>query len=229
MKTEDFIVGLAREAHPVRRLPPPWRRARLWAVATAIYLAAVVVFMAPPDRLATAFGDLRFLFEQVAAALVGLTASAAALATVVPGHSRRVLIAPIAASLLWIATVAIGGWHDALRYGAAGTGLQTDWPCMVAITMIAIPPAVALVRMLQYGAPLTSRLTLALAALSAAGFANVAACVMRPHESTLTVLLWHGTLALVLCGIAALLGTSVLNWSRAASSHQRTRQPSSGA
>jgi len=229
MKTEDFIVGLAREAHPVRRLGHPWRRAALWTVATAIYLAIVVVFMAPPDRLAAAFGDLRFLFGQLAAVVVGLTASAAALATVVPGYSRRVVMAPIAALLVWIATVGISGWHDALRYGASGVGLQTDWPCMRAITMIAIPPAVALVRMLQYGAPLTSRLTLSLAALSAAGLGNVAACVIRPHESTLTVLLWHGTLALLLCGFAALLGTSVLNWSRVVSSQVRTRHPSSQA
>src|SRR5688572_8449118 len=97
MKTEDLIVGLARDVRPVRRLRHPWLRASMWVAATTIFLAGVVLFMAPPGHLIAAFTDLAFLFEQLAAGLVGLTAAAAALGTVVPGRSRRVFIAPIAA------------------------------------------------------------------------------------------------------------------------------------
>jgi hypothetical protein len=212
MKTEDLIVGLARDAGPVQRLRHPWLRATVWVAATTAYLAGVVLFMAPPGRLVAAFGDPRFSLEQLAAGLVGLTAGAAALATVVPGYGRRVLIAPIAAGVLWIGIVASGGVQELLRYGATGFPLRTDWPCVVAIVMIGALPAVALVGMLRRGAPLAPRMTLVLAVLSAAALANVVACVIRPHDTSITVLLWHGTTVLALSCAAGVLGTSVLPW-----------------
>ena len=212
MKTDDLIVGLARDARPVQRLRPPWRRAIAWVAATTVYLTGVALFMGPPGRVLAAFGDLRFLLEQLAAGLLGLTAGAAALATVVPGYGRRVLIAPIAAALVWIAAVATGGAQDLLRYGASGIPLHADWPCVVAIVMTGAVPAVALVRMLRRGAPLAPRMTLVLAGLSTAALANVIACLVRPHDTSITVLLWHGTTVLAVCGAAGVLGTSVLKW-----------------
>jgi hypothetical protein len=220
MKTEDLIVGLAREAGPVQRLRHPWLRATGWVAATTTYLAAVVLFMAAPGRLVAAFGDPRFSFEQLAAGLVGLTAGAAALATVVPGYGRRVWIAPIAAGVMWIAILAIGGVQDLLRYGTTGIPLHTDWPCVVAIVTTGALPALALVGMLRRGAPLAPRMTLVLAALSAAALANVIACIARPHDSSITVLLWHGTTVLGLCGVGGLLGTSVLKWTWSPSHHR---------
>ena len=223
MKTEDLIVGLARDSGLVRRLPHPWVRAAVWVTATTIYLAGLVLFMAPPGRLGAAFVDLRFSFEQVAAGLVGLTAGAAALTTVVPGRSRRVLVAPIVAGVLWSGTVAFGGVQDALQYGATGIPLRTDWPCVAAIVLTGSLPAAGLVHMLRRGAPLTPRITVALAVLAAAAFANVTACLVRPHDSSLTVLVWHGTSVLALCGVAGVLGTSVLKWSW--STHLEGTQP----
>jgi len=209
MKTEDLMAGLARDVRPVRRLRHPWLRATTWVAATTIYLAAVVLLMAPPGR------GLRF--EQLAAGLVGLTAGAAALATIVPGRSRRVFMAPIAAGALWITIVAIGCVQDALRYRATAIPIQMDWPCVAAIVMIGALPAVALVHMLRRGAPLTPRITLALAALSVAALANASACLVRQHDTSITVLLWHGTTVLALCGAAGLLGTSLLKWTWSAS------------
>jgi hypothetical protein len=212
MKTEDLIVGLARDASPVQRLRHPWLRATVWVAATTVYLAGVVLFMAPAGRLGAAFADPRFSFEQFAAGLVGLTAGAAALASVVPGSGRRILIAPIAAGVLWMAIVAIGVVQDLLRYGTTGIPLHTDWPCVVAIVMIGALPAIALVGMLRRGAPLAPRMTLFLATLSAAALANVSACLMVPHDTSITVLLWHGTTALALACGAGVVGTSVLDW-----------------
>jgi hypothetical protein len=118
MKTEDLIVSLARDVRSVRRLRHPWRRAAMWTAATTIYLAAVVLLMAPPGRLTARF-ELRFSFEQLAAGLLGLTAAAA----VIPGYRRRIFIAPIAMIVLWTAIVAMGSRQDLLRYGSTGVPL----------------------------------------------------------------------------------------------------------
>jgi hypothetical protein len=223
MKTEDLIVELARDAVPVQRLRHPWLRASVWVSATTAYLAAVAMAMASPDRLIAAFGDLRFTLEQLAAALIGLTAGAAALALVIPGNGRRVLIAPVGACVLWIAIVAIDGAQDLLRYGQNGIPLQTDWPCVVAIVMVGALPAAGLIWMLRRGAPLSPRMTLLLAALSAAALANVIACLVRPHDTSFTVLLWHGATIVSLCGLGSVLGPSMLKWTLV-DSHHRIRR-----
>jgi hypothetical protein len=212
MKTEDLIDGLARDIQPVRRLWNPWFRATVWVAATSVYLAAMAAITSPPGRLVSGFADLRFSLEQLAAAILGLTAGAAALGIVVPGRSFRILIAPIVAATLWLAIVVAGGVQDALRYGATGIPIQTDWPCVAAIVVGGALPAVALAYMLRRGAPLTPGLTLALAALSAASLANVSACLVRPHDTSVTVLLWHGSTLLLVCTIAGWFGSRVLRW-----------------
>jgi hypothetical protein len=213
MKTDDLIVDLARTVRPVRRLPHPWMRAALWAAATTIYLAGIVLWMAPRGRLDAASADVRLLFEQLAAGLVGLTAAAAAFATIVPGRRRGVFLVPIAAAgLFWIGVVAIGSVQDALRYGAAGIPLQTDWPCVGAMIVISALPAAALVHMLRRGAPLVPRVTLALAALSATALASASVCLVHPHDTSVTVLLWHGLSVSILTGLAWLFGAYVMKW-----------------
>ena len=82
-------------------------------------------------------------------------------------------------------------------------------------------PAAGLLHMLRQGAPVTPHLTMALAALSAVALANVTACLVRSHDSSVTVLLWHGTSALVIAGVAALLGSSILKWTRPVSPDRR--------
>lgn len=222
MKTEELIEDLAREVEPVRRLRHPWLRATLWLAGTTVYLWAVVLTMSPPGQLVVGFADLRFTLEQLAAVLIGLTAAAAAFSTVVPGRNSRVLLAPIAAGGLWLAIVVIGCAQDVLRYGTSSIALETDWPCVTAMLMGGVPPAIALVLMLRHGAPLAPRITVALAGLSAAALANVAACLVRVHDSSMTVLLWHGTTLLLLCVTAGVLGTSVLKWTSSVAPSPRT-------
>ena len=212
MKTEDLLVALARDAKPLQRLRHPWHRGAMWAAATCVYLAGIALFLAPAERIGDAFVDVRFAIEQVVAIVVGVTAAAAALATTVPGYGSRVLIAPIAAGILWIGIVAIGGLPDLLRYEASEILFRTDWPCVMAIVVTGALPAVGLFRMVRRGAPVTPRVTMALVALSAAILANVIACLVRAHDSSVTVLLWHGTLALAITTAAAFLGTSMLKW-----------------
>ena len=201
MKTEDLIDSLARDVEPVRRLRHPWLRTAAWLAATVAYLYGVVLMMSPRAPLMAGFADPRFSLEQLAAVLIGLTAGAAALSTVIPGRSPRVLLAPIAAGVLWIAVVVVGCAQDVLRYGTS-IPLESDWRCLPYMLVGGLPPAGALALMLRRGAPLTPRLTLALAGLSAAALANVTSCLVSVHDTSITVLLWHGT-TIVLLGVVA--------------------------
>lgn len=81
--TDEVIRRLAARATPVQPLAAPWRRAAVWVGVSVAYVAAVclVLWGESPAPLA----DGRFVIEQVAALLTGITAAIAAFATTVPG------------------------------------------------------------------------------------------------------------------------------------------------
>jgi hypothetical protein len=66
--------------------------------------------------------------------------------------------------------------------------------------------------MLRRGAPLTPNLTVGLAALAALSFANIEACLTRPHAFALTGLLWHGGTVAAIATLCALMGHRWLRW-----------------
>ncbi len=69
--------------------------------------------------------------------------------------------------------------------------------------------------MLRRGAPLTPRLSALLAGVAALSVGNLEACVSRPHQFGITVLVWHGmTTALMLVALSQ-TGRGFLTWKRA--------------
>jgi hypothetical protein len=209
MKTEQLIAGLARDARAVQRIAPTWRRTCVWALATALYLALLTIAMSPRDDLAVRMADARFMVEQAAALLTGLTAAAAALASVIPGYRREVILVPIGLAVCWIALVAIGAVQDVRAGGAVFGG---DWQCVATVLGGAALPAILMARMIRRGAPVSPRATAGLAALAAAGLGNLGACLFHPHSSNLIVLVWHCGLVAALAFGAALLGRTLLPW-----------------
>ncbi|NOT43503.1 MAG: DUF1109 family protein [Acidobacteria bacterium] len=77
-------------------------------------------------------------------------------------------------------------------------------------------PAVALVRMLRRGVPLSPHLTAALGALGAAGVGNVGICLFHPHTSNLVILVWHCGTVLALALLVGASGGWWLRWSEPA-------------
>jgi hypothetical protein len=211
MKTEQLIVDLARDARPVRPLRRPWRRTAAWAAAGIAYLAVLIALMPVRGDLALRMQDPRFIVEQVAALLTGVTAAAAAFATSVPGHRRAILWAPFVALAVWLGAVVIGVAQDAAR-APGEVVFQADWGCVATILIGAAVPAAVMASMIRRGAPVSPRLTAALAALAAAGLGNVGICIFHPHSSNLVILLWHCGTVLLIAAMAGALGASLLRW-----------------
>ena len=140
MRTDELIARLALDARPVRPLPEPRMRATLWLAASAAYVLLLIALMSPdPARLAGIRAP-RFWLEQLAAFATAITAAVAALASVIPGRSRRAWLLPIAPLLLWIATLAWGCIGDVTGKGLGGMTVYSDWPCLVAMmTGAALP------------------------------------------------------------------------------------------
>jgi hypothetical protein len=153
--------------------------------------------------------DPLFMLEQAAALLTGVTAAAAAFATIVPGYRRSVILIPLAFCALWIGLVAAGALRDTR---AAGVLLDGDWRCVTTVLAGAALPALLMTRMIRRGAPVRPRTTAGLSALAALGLGNLGACLFHPHSSNLIVLVWHCGVVVAVAGGAALVGRALLPW-----------------
>ncbi len=211
MDTDHLLRTLTDDLAPVRPLGPPWRRGIAWTACGVLSLVVLAWVMSLRDDLGARIQDPRFLIEQAAALLTGVTAAVAAFATVVPGHRRRVLWLPVAFSAVWVATVGLGVMRD-LPAATHALFNQTDWRCVWAILAGAAAPASAMVVMLRRGVPLTPHVTAALGGLAAVGLGNIGACLLNPHSSSVLVLTWHCGTALVVVALAGITGRHLLRW-----------------
>jgi hypothetical protein len=212
MDTERFIRTLAAHVEPVRPLDRPWRRTIVWTVVGAVYLVILVWLMSVRDDLGARMHDWRFLIEQSVALLTGVTAAAAAFATVVPGHRRHTVWLALVSAAVWVAIVALGGLRDLQSAAPADVIFQADWGCVWTVLIGAAVPAGAMATMLRRGVPLSPRLTAALGGLAAAGLGNLGVCLFHAHSSNLVVLVWHCGTVLAVSAVAGIAGGRLLRW-----------------
>jgi hypothetical protein len=210
MNTEDLITRLGDTLGPVRPLAPPWRRAAAWLACAAAYVCGVALIAWARGRsLEGAGADVA---QQGALIATAVSAAVAAFASVVPASDRRVLGIPLIPGMLVMAAVVWGCIFDLRTLGTLGIGHETDWPCVVSITLGGALLWSLGVAMLRRGAPLTPRVSSLLAGVAAFSVANLEACLSRSHAFTITVLLWHGMTTALFVAALAQLGRGLLTW-----------------
>ncbi|MGE0445865.1 MAG: NrsF family protein [Vicinamibacterales bacterium] len=210
METRELIASLARDAGPVEPLPAPGRRATAWLAGAALYVAAfaVLAFLRNPAGPAT---EPLYWLQRGTSALLALTAAVAAFRSVVPGRTPAVGW-PLAAAAAWAVTVIGGTVHDVRSLGTLGLAGQTDWPCVVSLSVGGGLLWTALWSMLTRGAPLTPGLTAALGGLAAVAVANIGACVLQPHAFNSVILVWHGLTAAAVIALLTAIGGRMFTW-----------------
>ena len=212
MKTDELIDRLGRDVPVASPLPAPGTRTAVWMVWAVTYLVVGAAMMfAVMSPVAVTPTPLYFL-QQSAALVTGILAARAALASVIPGSNDRVWVLPAIGVAVWVAALLWAGVRDLQAFGTLGVTSQSDWPCVASMTAGGLVVGAPLVWMLRRGAPLTPNLTVGLAALAALSFANVEACLTRPHAFALTVLLWHGGTVAAIAALCALMGHRWLRW-----------------
>jgi hypothetical protein len=212
MKTEDLITQLVGNTSPVRPLRRPWTRGVVWFACAVAYLGvAVALAFARKAHLATT-GDPVYVIQQIALLGTAVTAAMAACASVVPGAGRRTNLLPIVPGAVWLATLAGACLSDLRAHGTLGLASQSDWPCVISMTVGGAVLWGILAVMLRRGAPMTPRLTGVLSGIAALSIANIEACLTRPHPFNTVVLVWHGLTSIVLITLLARVGQQVWRW-----------------
>jgi hypothetical protein len=207
--TDDLLRRLAAAGTPARPLARPWARAAIWCAASLSYAGLLSVVW--PRYGAGLLMDRSFAIEQAAALATAVTAAAAAFATVVPGYSRRLLLAPLVPLIVWAGSLGRTCAHD---WSASGSlpPILIHWFCLPATVIAGLVPAIAIVAMLRHGAPMTPRLTTAFAGLAVAGIANVGGRFVHPLDASFVVLAWHFAAVFALAAAASSLGDRVFSW-----------------
>lgn len=214
MRTDELILELASKPARTRRLAPPWRRAALWLMVSAFYMA-IVIILRPVGFSGAGFSDPRFVIEQIATLTTAVTAAIAAFCSIVPGYDRRWLLLPIAPLLIWLAALGESCVHDWLDWGSTGLQVHNDWACLPVAAILGAVPALAILLMLRRGAPLVPHASLALGAIAVGAVTNFALRLFHYGDATIMVLVWHVGVATVFALVAGLIGGQVLKWPRA--------------
>jgi len=210
VNTNDLIENLARGLQPAAPLWRPGTRAAMWLLGAVAYVGILVVVMNAVKGESAGVGA-GFWVSQMAAVVVGLLASRAAFASVVPGLPSHARVWAVSAAFVWLGTLVAGSpWNFDW---ATVLGANHEWVCVGFIAIGGAPLMLMLTRMLRRGAPLTPAATAALAVLAAAVMANVGACLALPHANSAITVVWHGGVVLVLAAAAALTARLVFGWS----------------
>lgn len=211
LETEYLIESLLRCAHPIRSLPPPWRRTVEWLAIALPAVAVVVVLETPRDDLAQRLVDIRFLTEQAAALASAVTAAAAAFILVIPGRDQRFAFLPLAPVAVWLGSLGQDGFVTWLKGGDAFR-LTNDWVCFPGIAVAGTIPALTMVVMLRRGVPLAPRTTMLLGAFAAAALGSVGLRLFHAQDAGLMVLVWQFGSVTLLSALACWGGRRILRW-----------------
>jgi len=202
VESEALIGHLASGLRPVRVLPSPVRQAMGWLViALAVVAAAVALEGLRADlvaRMRQPAEVLQCLASIVTAALAALAATMLAR----PDRDARWGLVPVAALLVWLASLGWGTALDFARLGAVVSGETEHWGCVGFVAGVGTPLTLGLLVMLRHAGPVRPLPVLLLGGL-ASGALTSAGCTLAHHlDAALMVLVWHGgaVLALVLLG-----------------------------
>jgi hypothetical protein len=209
--TDEIIRQRAARATPVQPLPAPWRRAAAWVGASLAYVAGVCLLLWIWRDSLTPITDGRFVIEQVAALLTGITAAVAAFATTVPGYSRKVVWLPVLPLAVWMATIGQTCVHD-WSFSPHGWAIAAHWGCLVVTFVEGAVPALTIAWMLRRGAPLTPGETMVLGGLAAGGLAHVGARFVHPFDTGIVILVWHVGAVVAFCLLAQRISRRLLTW-----------------
>jgi hypothetical protein len=222
MTTGRLIEQLAGSLVAMPPLPRPWLRAARWLSLSLLFVALVILVVSPRADLTDKLSEARFLIEQGAALLTGVMAAYAAFASTIPGVSRKVILLPLLPLAIWLGSLGQGCLDAWVRSGPEGLTLQPDWLCFPAILLVGSLPAIAMLTMLQRGAPLSPRVSVALGGLAAAGLGDFGLRMFHPQDASVMVLVWQVGSVLILAALEGCVGRRLFDWrSVAAQSVQR--------
>ena len=205
--TEQLIERLAGDARPVRPLAPPVRRAMATLAMFALAGGAAVAIAGDVPRLLERYSGREALMwlEMAAMLTTALTAVTGAFVLSIPGASRRWLLAPLPALLIWLSLSGLGCYQDLIRLGAEGWGWGHGRDCLLFILAGSALVGIPLLWRLSRAHPVDPLPVALLGGLGAAALSALLLQFFHPAVLTMLALAVHFGAVAAVMGIAALI------------------------
>lgn len=210
--TSDVIDSLVADAKPVRRLQPPAVRALCWLMFAALMLALVAIVHGLRPDLMLKLSQPVFATGVVAALTTGVLAAMASFMASVPGRSRRWLLLPTPALVVWISTIGYGCLTGWVSIGPEGMSLGETARCFATVAITGIPLSLAMLVMLRYMARLSSAPVAMMGSLAVAAMTAVALSLFHSLDATVMILLWNFGVTALFLVFSGLYGKRLLEW-----------------
>lgn len=212
MKTSDLIATLAGNLKPVRRLRPPVIRAAGWLMLAALVLALLTISQGIRPDLAQRLQDPAFAVSIAASLLTGVLAAIAAFQLSLPDRSRRWLLLPLPALVVWLSNIGYQCLAQWVSIGPQGLTLGEAARCFATLVLSGLPLSLALLVMLRYAAPLRPSSVAVTASLAVAGITATALSMFHVLDATALILMWNLGTALLFVGLGSLFGRRIFEW-----------------
>ncbi len=212
MRTSDLIATLARNLKPVRRLRPPVVRAAGWLVLAALVLALLAISQGIRPDLAQRLHERTFTLSVAASLLTGVLAAIAAFQLSLPDRSRRWLLLPLPALVVWLSSIGYQCLAQWVSIDPQGMTLGETARCFATLVLTGLPLSLALLVMLRYAAPLRPSAVALSASLAVAGITATALSMFHMLDATALILLWNLGTVLLFVGLGSLFGRRIFRW-----------------
>ncbi|AIF47426.1 NrsF family protein [Dyella japonica] len=207
---ESLIQSLGDQLTPVRRLPPPWRRALGWLLVVAVIATLLLVhhgagpmirrWTAEPDIAVAGFG----------AVMTAVCAAWAAFSLGVPGRSWRWALLPLPWLLLWVGASGLGCLHDWLGPSAHIAHFNEASDCLIFIVSFSVPLSILLILLLRRAYPLRPVLAAIMVGLASAAASAALLEIFHAFAVAATDLLTHALAVAIVVLANALMGGRLL-------------------
>ncbi len=212
MKTSDLIATLAGNLKPVRRLRAPVVRAAGWLLLAALVLALLTISQGIRPDLLQRLHDRTFTVSIAASLLTGVLAAIAAFQLSLPDRSRRWLLLPLPALVVWLSNVGYQCLVHWVSIDPQGMTLDETARCFATLVLTGLPLSLALLVMLRYAAPLRPSAVALTASLAVAGITATALSIFHVLDATVLILMWNLGTVLLFVGLGGLFGRRIFRW-----------------
>lgn len=212
MRTSDLITTLAGNLKPVRRLRPPVVRAAGWLLLAALVLALLTISQGIRPDLVQRLHDRTFTVSIAASLLTGVLAAIAAFELSLPDRSRRWLLLPLPALVVWLSNVGYQCLVHWISIDPQGMTLGETARCFATLVLTGLPLSLALLVMLRYAAPLRPSAVALTASLAVAGVTATALSMFHVLDATVLILMWNLGTVLLFVGLGSLFGRRIFRW-----------------
>jgi len=199
--TDQLIETLTAQMRPVTPLAAPSVRFAVWCAFAALIVAGNFLYYPLREDLLEQVQVMRFSVELAAAALTGLCAGYGAFMTALPDRPLRWAYLPLVPGAIWLASLGAGCYSDFVTRGADGFALGPSFHCFKFVSFTGLAMTLPLIYMLRHAARIRPGETAFLAGLASASLAAALLTLFHDLDTSLMVLVWHGSaITLLSCG-----------------------------